>query len=187
VGDNTYPNVMALLTGQLAEERPFGAIDLTPFLWKDFSENGYRTLQVEDSFIENHVFNIAVDNTNSPGGFRSVPTDYYFRPLSVAMHAHHKLLDRRPKEFRLCTGPELEDELILNWVSLSRLLIFSLLQFPEISFVGTRKVKLISILMRPEIRGGFRHVQHVWPNRGPQERAPTRGPAIFCNIATCRK
>jgi len=31
-------------------------------------------------------------------------------------------------------------------------------------------------------RGGFRHVQHVWPNRGP-----TRGPANFCNIATYRK
>jgi len=37
-------------------------------------------------------------------------------------------------------------------------------------------------------RGGFRHVQHVRPNRGPHKKwAPTRGPAKFCNIATCRK
>jgi len=32
-------------------------------------------------------------------------------------------------------------------------------------------------------RGGFRHVQHVRPNRGPHKKAaPTRGPANFCNI-----
>ena len=117
VGDNTYPNVMALLTGQLAEERPFGWIDRAPFLWKDFSAAGYRTLQVEDAFIENHVFNVWVEGLNSPGGFKSVPTDYYFRPLSVAMHADHSLLDWRAKQWRLCTGPRLEDELILNWVS----------------------------------------------------------------------
>jgi len=36
--------------------------------------------------------------------------------------------------------------------------------------------------------GRFRHVQHVRPNRGPHKKgAPTRGVAIFCNIATCRK
>jgi len=124
VGDNTYPNVMALLTGQLAEERPFGAIDLAPFLWKDFSENGYRTLQVEDGFVGNQVFNIKMDETNNPGGFRSSPTDYYFRPLGVAMHADHSLLDWRFLESRMCTGPKLEDVLILNWVS-STCLCFS--------------------------------------------------------------
>jgi len=31
----------------------------------------------------------------------------------------------------------------------------------------------------PLIRGGFRHVQHVRPNRGPHKKgAPTRGPAL---------
>ena len=119
VGDNTYPNVMALLTGQLAEERPLGSIDRAPLLWKDFSVAGYRTLMVEDAFIANHVFNIWVPGSNSPGGFKAVPTDYYFRPLSVAMHADHSLIDWRSKESRRCTGPILEDELILNWVSSS--------------------------------------------------------------------
>jgi len=114
---------MALLTGQLAEERPPGAIDLAPFLWKDFSTAGYRTLLVEDSFIENHIFNIWVEGSNSPGGFMLAPTDYYFRPLSVAMHADHSLIDWRAKEYRLCTGSIPEDELILNWVSSVRLLV----------------------------------------------------------------
>ena len=129
VGDNTYPNAMALLTGQLAEERPGGPIDGAPFLWKDFSTAGYRTLLVEDGFVENHVFNIWVEGFNSPGGFYSVPSDYYFRPLSVAMHADHSLIDWRPKEYRLCTGPVLEDELILNWVSSVHLYSFFCLAY----------------------------------------------------------
>jgi len=115
---------MALLTGKLAEERPRGAIDRGPFIWKDFSKAGYRTLLVEDGFIENHVFNVWVGLLKNPGGFYSVPTDYYFRTLSVAMHADHSLIDWRHPNFRMCTGPVLEDELILNWVSSVRLLIF---------------------------------------------------------------
>ena len=117
VADNTHPNVMALLTGQLAEERPSGSIDLAPLLWKDFSANGYRTIYVEDTYTENHIFSVGVNMTYSDRGFRSVPTDYYFRPLSVAMSADHSLLDWRPKSRRLCTGPKLEHELLLNWVS----------------------------------------------------------------------
>jgi len=35
-------------------------------------------------------------------------------------------------------------------------------------------------------RGGFRHVQHVRPNRGLTKRDP-RGGVNFCNITTCRK
>ena len=34
--------------------------------------------------------------------------------------------------------------------------------------------------LRVVFGGGFRHVQHVRPNRGPTKRGPTRGPAIFC-------
>jgi len=118
---------MALLTGQLAEERPVGPIDWAPFLWKDFSTAGYRTLLVEDGFIKNHAFSTFDVLFNSPGGFYSVPSDYYFRPLSVAMHEDHNLIDWRPKENRLCTGPILEDELILNWVSsVDTVLLFSI-------------------------------------------------------------
>ena len=36
-------------------------------------------------------------------------------------------------------------------------------------------------------RGGFRHVQHVRPNRGPHKNgAPTWGPKNFCNVPTHR-
>jgi len=109
---------MAFLTGQLAEERPLGAIDRAPLIWKDFSKAGYRTLFVEDAFIDNQVFNIAVHGNNSPGGFHAVPTDYYFRTLNVALNTDHRLIDWRRAAYRRCIGPTLEDEFILNWVSL---------------------------------------------------------------------
>ena len=42
----------------------------------------------------------------------------------------------------------------------------------------------MSFRLVPKSRGGFRHVQHVRPNRGPHKKeAPTTGPANFCNIA----
>jgi len=58
-------------------------------------------------------------------GFVSVPTDYYLRPLSVAMHDNHRQLDWRGVRGRKCTGPILEDELILNWVSTVSLAFFN--------------------------------------------------------------
>ena len=106
---------MAILTGRLAHELPGGPIDRAPFIWKDFSAAGYRTLVAEDGFIRNHAFNIIIRGHRR--GFRSVPTDYYLRPLNVAMHGNHKQLDWRIHWGRKCTGPILEDELILNWVS----------------------------------------------------------------------
>jgi len=60
VGDNSYPNLMAILTGQLAKERPGGPIDRTPFIWKDFSAAGYRTLVAEDAYIGFQAFDIYV-------------------------------------------------------------------------------------------------------------------------------
>lgn len=121
VGDNTYPNVMALLLGKLANERPPGALDLAPMLWLPFAEAGYRTLFVEDAYIGNHIFNIWIDNQNSPGGFKKAPTDYYFRTMSVAQYN-----DEKSEAFSrwyygpLCIGPTFETELLLNWVSCHR-------------------------------------------------------------------
>jgi hypothetical protein len=104
---------MALLTGMFADERPLGYIDRAPLLWRDFEKAGYRTLFVEDGFIENHIFDIWVDAMNSPRGFRKIPTDYYFRTLSVAMNDDVEAVSKN----RLCVGSTFETKLILDWVS----------------------------------------------------------------------
>ena len=122
VGDNTYPNVMALLTGMLANERPAGEIDKAPFLWKPFSEVGYRTLHLEDSFIDNHVFNIWVGKNNDPGGFLQIPTDYYYRPMSVAQHHEPEAISNSFFS-PTCIGPTFETDFILNWVQDSGVII----------------------------------------------------------------
>jgi len=127
VGDNTYPNVMALLMGKLANERPPGSIDQAPLLWQPFAESGYRTLYVEDALIDNHIFNIWVDGRNSPRGFSKVPTDYYFRPMSVAQHGDTTSeAISRWNYGPACIGPTFETEYILNWVSQWRSVLYCL-------------------------------------------------------------
>jgi Protein of unknown function (DUF229) len=108
---------MALLTGMFANERPFGGIDRAPLLWRPFAEAGYRTLYVEDALIDNHVFNIWVDNFNSPRGFSKIPTDYYFRTMSVAQHNDkNSEAVSRWHYGPACIGPTFETRQIFNWV-----------------------------------------------------------------------
>lgn len=84
VGDNTFPNLVALLTGmeaysQLKHPGPKGdTFDDVQFIWKDFSREGYLTLFAED-FPDYGVFNYLAR------GFRDPPTDFYFRPYCLAM------------------------------------------------------------------------------------------------------
>lgn len=83
--DNTYPNIMAILTGynlSLAENvcqpSEVGKLDECPFIWKDFRENGYVTSYGEDEP------SISTFNGRSKKGFFKPPTDYYMRPYLVA-------------------------------------------------------------------------------------------------------
>uniref|UniRef100_L7LZ52 Sulfatase n=1 Tax=Rhipicephalus pulchellus TaxID=72859 RepID=L7LZ52_RHIPC len=84
VGDNTFPNLVALLTGmeaytQLEHPGTNGdTFDDVRFIWKDFKRDGYLTLFAED-FPEYGVFNYLAR------GFRDPPTDFYFRPYCLAM------------------------------------------------------------------------------------------------------
>ena len=87
VGDNTFPNLLALLTGlwagprddsRPAETRPYttagGEVDndRLPFLWRNWARRGCVTLYTEDQ---------AGIGTFNYGrrGFREQPTDYYHR------------------------------------------------------------------------------------------------------------
>ncbi|XP_046470558.1 uncharacterized protein [Neodiprion pinetum] len=84
VGDNTFPNLVPVLTGLSEEEltiacwttkkKPF---DDCPFIWSNFSAAGYRTVLGEDA-CSMTVFNYL------KSGFRNQPTDYYLRPYCIA-------------------------------------------------------------------------------------------------------
>ncbi|KAL1490470.1 hypothetical protein ABEB36_013158 [Hypothenemus hampei] len=78
VGDNTFPNLIPVLTGMFENELtetcwPTSSthFDKCPFVWKNFSERGYVTAYGEDcAWIG--LFNYG------KSGFKIQPTDYYF-------------------------------------------------------------------------------------------------------------
>ncbi|XP_043463756.1 uncharacterized protein LOC122499454 [Leptopilina heterotoma] len=112
MGENTFPNLMALLTGQGEKEAaenckptvPFG-LDNCPMMWYNFRNAGYVTAYAEDE-ADWSTFNWLKT------GFVHPPTDYYLRPYIVATE---KLLKTRRRFVNYyCTGPELATERILN-------------------------------------------------------------------------
>ncbi|GBL82203.1 hypothetical protein AVEN_252393-1 [Araneus ventricosus] len=108
VADNTYPNLISLLTGRhrnhfKAKERRYGFFDDVDFIWKRYAAAGYRTLFSEDApnmgaFVLNRR------------GFKNPPTDYYSRPYSVAVET----LNMRHKTH--CIGSKLETEVYFDYL-----------------------------------------------------------------------
>jgi len=84
IGDNTFPNLMAILTGQMPQQaysrcKPTVAykLDNCPFLWYNFRNAGYVTAYGEDETVLNTFNYLKV-------GFVEPPTDYYLRPYMLA-------------------------------------------------------------------------------------------------------
>lgn len=78
VGDNTFPNVIPILTGYNEDELknicwPNDTVkfDKCPFIWKRFKEKNYKTVYAEDAAWMG-IFNYM------KRGFREQPTDYYW-------------------------------------------------------------------------------------------------------------
>ncbi|CAG5108936.1 Protein of unknown function [Cotesia congregata] len=113
MGDNTFPNLMALLTGKnsssaYADCRPREAygLDNCPFLWYAFQRAGYVTAYGEDDSTLS-TFNYLKT------GFVDPPTDYYLRPYVVAAEKFLKAKHKFGSEY--CTGPELAVDRIFNY------------------------------------------------------------------------
>ncbi|XP_017790924.1 PREDICTED: uncharacterized protein LOC108573070 isoform X2 [Habropoda laboriosa] len=83
VADNTYPNLVPALSGlsegelhDLCWQNKEKTFDECPFIWKNFSASGYRTIFGEDA-CSMTTFNYLKQ------GFRDPPTDYYLRPFCI--------------------------------------------------------------------------------------------------------
>lgn len=111
IGDNTIPNLMALLTGK---EYPIafddchldklGCLDKSGFVWAEYAKLGYVTGFAEDESRLN-TFNYYKK------GFVHKPVDYYMRAYTVAVS---KLTKKVVDGMAYCTGPEAAGERILN-------------------------------------------------------------------------
>lgn len=110
VADNTFPNLMPLLTGHFYQEfynetyNKTMFFDDVEFSWKFFSDIGYRTLWVEDAP------NIATFNYYR-SGFKKPPTDYYFRPFALAVEES----DVRKSSKSHCFGNKMEMQVIYDY------------------------------------------------------------------------
>ncbi|XP_012139050.1 uncharacterized protein LOC100878029 isoform X2 [Megachile rotundata] len=113
VADNTYPNLVPVLTGltegelhDLCWQTKHKTFDDCPFIWKNFSAAGYRTAFGEDAC------SITTFNYLKPG-FRVPPTDYYLRPFCIASEKDigntHKL------NANLCVGTRKSFDNLLHY------------------------------------------------------------------------
>ncbi|XP_008475501.1 uncharacterized protein LOC103512515 [Diaphorina citri] len=113
IGDNTFPNLVAALTGMSEKEleqtcypTPESTFDDCPFLWKNFSAAGFKTLYAEDSFGMS-TFNYF------KSGFAKSPTDTFyniFSKESEAVIGNTKILNAH-----LCMGSQLIFKTVLEY------------------------------------------------------------------------
>ncbi|XP_015929461.2 uncharacterized protein [Parasteatoda tepidariorum] len=114
VADNTFPNLVPLLTGHfvefywnesMADTFYFDNISL---IWKDYAQQGYRTFFAEDAPLFG-TFNYF------KRGFLAQPTDYYYRPLALMLE--HSTIKEEPNKYNsTCLNSELEMDLINNYL-----------------------------------------------------------------------
>ncbi|KAG8228885.1 hypothetical protein J437_LFUL007622 [Ladona fulva] len=115
VADNTFPNVVPLMTGhseselkKLCWKRAYEPLDNCPWLWHRFEDRGYRTMLVEDAP------NIGIFNFERLG-FKEQPSDYYLRPFILASERENGHFNY--PTVLLCLGPRLATEVVLNYTS----------------------------------------------------------------------
>ncbi|CAK9828805.1 hypothetical protein ANTRET_LOCUS6259 [Anthophora retusa] len=113
MGDNTFPNLMAILTGQnqaqaytVCKPTVPRLLDRCPFIWRNFREAGYATAYGEDETSLNTFNYLKV-------GFVEPPTDYYLRPYMLACEKLLKVKKRFGLKY--CTGPESSFDRVLDY------------------------------------------------------------------------
>ncbi|XP_014294449.1 uncharacterized protein [Halyomorpha halys] len=114
VDDNTFPNLMAILTGKTVEQLRSSCwgpnskkLDDCPLIWNQFSKQGYVTGYAED------LPNIGSFNYRKTG-FVKTPTDYYIRPFMLAAEKFLKL--KVKNTLNVCLGPTSTSDYILDYL-----------------------------------------------------------------------
>lgn len=116
IGDNTYPNLIAILTGlEIGEltstclSREEATFDGCHFIWDFYKDRGYNTVFAED-------WNMAgLFNFNRPG-FLTQPTDLRLKPIVMEMEAHAG--SQHDTNSYMCLGGERTVDLLINYVGM---------------------------------------------------------------------
>jgi hypothetical protein len=86
IDDNTFVNIVPLSLGKLVSELFWNqtqTFDKFDFIWKEFSQKGYRTLLAEDA-SGGSTFDYLKK------GFDTPPVDHFYRPFCIAMEKENK-------------------------------------------------------------------------------------------------
>uniref|UniRef100_A0A6P4F257 Uncharacterized protein LOC108046301 n=1 Tax=Drosophila rhopaloa TaxID=1041015 RepID=A0A6P4F257_DRORH len=105
IGDNTFPNLLAILTGynpdsaleKVCNWHERGCMDQIPFIWKYLRNASYLTAYAEDQ-TGMSTFNYAKP------GFVESPTDYYLRPFQKAFESDLNTWKCENCSMRYCIG-----------------------------------------------------------------------------------
>ncbi|XP_023293630.2 uncharacterized protein LOC111676867 [Lucilia cuprina] len=118
VGDNTYPNLMPVLTGFDEDEVAISCLGPAPkfssslydncsLIWKRYKEAGFKTVYAED------VGALSLFNWRH-SGFKKAPTDYYLRPILLEMERHISYEKRL--NVALCMGGRRTADVLLEYI-----------------------------------------------------------------------
>lgn len=118
VGDNTYPNLMPVLTGFDEEEVAISCLgppskiatsvyDNCSLIWKRYKQAGFKTIYGED------VGDLSLFNWQH-SGFKKAPTDYYLRPILIEMEKH--ISYEKIANVALCMGGRRTSDVLLEYI-----------------------------------------------------------------------
>ncbi|KAK5644327.1 hypothetical protein RI129_005627 [Pyrocoelia pectoralis] len=114
IGDNTFPNLMGILTGmnetkayETCNPKKLGPLDTCKMIWYDYQKLGFITAYGEDE-TKISTFNFLKK------GFRRPPTDYYFRPYLISTEKWLNV--EKVDGMNYCTGPEAAGERVFDLI-----------------------------------------------------------------------
>ncbi|XP_015929498.2 uncharacterized protein [Parasteatoda tepidariorum] len=114
VADNTFLNIVPMLTGHFVEYywnetvRDTFFFDNISLIWKDYAKQGYRTFFADDAPF-NGIFNYF------KRGFFREPTDYYYRPTALMIEQSE--VRHAAKQYNsTCINSQLETDLMYDYL-----------------------------------------------------------------------